>query len=203
MPSPLDINKRGGLVMKERMSLRSRVGLIICLLLVVSFVGAGTMIWYTYRVEGIVGLIVNDKIKAYQAAEALELALINQKGFVSYYFMDKNPGWLRQLGEWRQIFKERLRDAKHIPNQEGRLIRLLYDIEVKYNHYVQKKDEVIEHYNRGETDTGSALHVQVRGEFFKILQLCDEYKKIQEDEILHIRDDSRKIGRASCRERVS
>jgi len=181
--------------MKERMSLRSRVGLIICLLLAVSFVGAGTMIWYTYRVEGMVSLIVNDKIKAYQTAEALELALINQKGFVSYYFIDQNPGWLRQLGEWRQIFKERLRNAKNISNQEGRVIRLLYDVEVKYDHYVQTKDQVIDHYNKGDRDTGSALHTQVRGEFFKILQLCDEYKKIQEDEILTIRDNSRKNTR--------
>jgi signal transduction histidine kinase len=60
---------------------------------------------------------------------------------------------------------------------------------------VQKKDEVIDHYNRGDKDTGSALHVQVRGEFFKILQLCDEYKKIQEEEILHIRDNSRSSTR--------
>lgn len=178
--------------MKERMSLRTRVGLIICLLLAVSFVGAGTMIWYTYRVEGMVSLIVNDKIKAYQTAESLELALINQKGYVSYYFMDQNPNWLRQLGEWRQIFKERLRDAKNISSQNGRVTRLLYDIELKYNHYVQKKDQVIDHYNKGERNTGTALHNQVRGEFFKIIQLCNDYKKIQEEEILTIRDDSRK-----------
>ncbi len=181
--------------MKERISLRTRVGLIICLLLAVSFVGAGTMIWYTYRVENMIGLIVNDKIKAYQTAEALEIALINQKGYVSYYFMDQNPSWLRQLGEWRQIFTERLRDAKDIPHQDGRVIRMLYDIEVKYDHYVKTKDKVIDHYNKGERNSGSALHNQARGEFFNILSICDEYKRIQEDEIRHIRDNSRKNTR--------
>ena len=48
----------------------------------------------------------------FSEAEALETALINQKGFVSYYFMDGDPDWLRQLGEYRQIFKERLDEAR-------------------------------------------------------------------------------------------
>lgn len=180
--------------MQERMSLRSRVGLTICLLLAVSFVGAGTVIWYTYRVEDMISVIVNDKIKAYQTAEALEIALIHQKGYVSYYFMDQNPSWLRQLGEWRQIFKERLKEAKLLSTheeQKEKLSAILADIEVKYDHYVKMKDQVIDHYTSGERNAGSALHSQVRGEFFKILEMCAEFKKIQELEIIHIRDQSR------------
>lgn len=180
--------------MKERMSLRSRVGLTICLLLAVSFVGAGTVIWYTYRVENIIGVIVNDKIKAYQTAEALEIALIHQKGYVSYYFMDQNPSWLRQLGEWRQIFKERLKEAKTLTAHEDRrdqLDSLLAEIESRYDRYVKEKDQVIDHYTHGERNAGTTLHSHVRSEFFKILALCADFKKIQETEIIHIRDQSR------------
>ena len=181
--------------MKERMSLRTRMGLIICLLLAVTFLGGGTMIWFTYRVEGIIGRIVNDKVRAYQIAEALEKALINQKGFVSYYFIDKDPAWLRQLGEWRQIFKERVRDARQLSVHNGEDARLLFEIEKKYDHYVKIKDQVIEYYNKDLKDTGSSLHNEVRSEFLNILELCDKFKKIQQDEIRSIRDKSRRDTR--------
>ncbi|RLC28544.1 MAG: histidine kinase, partial [Deltaproteobacteria bacterium] len=51
---------------------------------------------------------------AYQAAEALETALVNQKGFVSYYFLDGDPDWLRQLGEYRQIFRQSLETSRRL-----------------------------------------------------------------------------------------
>jgi hypothetical protein len=43
--------------------------------------------------------VVDKNVVAFQTAEALETALINQKGFVSYYFLDGDPEWLKQLGE--------------------------------------------------------------------------------------------------------
>jgi signal transduction histidine kinase len=150
------------------------------------------MIWYTYRVERLISTIVNERIRAYQAAEALEVALVNQKGFVSYYFMDKNPNWLRQLGEWRQIFKERLREARNYSSNDGPMLRLLHEIETRYDSYVINKDRVIDYYNKGERNQGSTLHSKVREEFFNILDICNQFKKAQEVEIRIIRDNSRK-----------
>jgi hypothetical protein len=56
------------------------------------------------------GCVISKNIATFYAAEGLEVALVNQKGFVSYYFLDGDPDWLRQLGEYRQIFKERLKE---------------------------------------------------------------------------------------------
>ena len=33
----------------------------------------------------------------------METALVNQKGFVSYYFLDGNPDWLIELGEYKAV----------------------------------------------------------------------------------------------------
>lgn len=148
------------------------------------------MIWYTYRIEGLLSNIILKHMAAFEAAEALENALVNQKGFVSYYFMDQNPDWLRQLGEYRQIFKERLQAAKQI--SEGTFQRETLDrVEREYTLYIRAKDDVIDLYNLGQTMEGTALHQKVRDSFFKILALCNDYKGIHKKQIIEARENSR------------
>jgi hypothetical protein len=56
------------------------------------------MVWYSYSIEGVLTTITDENLVAFQSAESLEIALVNQKGFVSYYFQDGNPtGW----SSWR------------------------------------------------------------------------------------------------------
>jgi len=75
--------------------------------------------------------IINRDLAAFQTAESLEIALVNQKGFVSYYFLDGNPDWLRKLGEYRQLFKERLEEARtQIENQQQE--QALYQIDLEW-----------------------------------------------------------------------
>jgi hypothetical protein len=75
--------------MWDKLSLKTRIATIICLLMAVSLIGGGAMIWYTYRVEKMLNTIVDKHIATYQSAAALEIAMVNQKGLVSYYFIDK------------------------------------------------------------------------------------------------------------------
>ena len=88
-------------------SLRTRIYLILVGLVLITLMGGIVMTSYTYRMETLLNSIISKYLSAFQTAEALEIALVNQKGFVSYYFIDADPDWLRQLGEYRQIFKER------------------------------------------------------------------------------------------------
>ena len=90
-------------------SLRTRIYLLLTSLVLVTIMGGLVMVWYTYRMEGLLTNIISKNMATFYAAEGLEIALVNQKGFVSYYFLDGDPDWLRQLGEYRQVFKERLK----------------------------------------------------------------------------------------------
>ena len=92
------------------MNLRTRIYLLLTALVLVTLMGGLVMVWYTYRMEGLLAHIISKNIATFYAAEGVEIALVNQKGFVSYYFLDGDPDWLRQLGEYRQIFKERLKE---------------------------------------------------------------------------------------------
>lgn len=141
--------------------------------------GASVMIiWYTVHIEKMLTTIIDHNIAAFGNAESLENALINQKGFVSYYFLDGDPQWLQQLNQYRQIFEQRLTVAKNLA-QGSTQKEALNHIELRYRSYVVLKDQVIAQFNAGQHIASTTLNQQVRRLFFDILSLCEAYKNMQ------------------------
>ena len=83
--------------MWKQVSLRIRIYLVLVTLVMITVLGGLVMVWYTYRMEGLLTDIIDKNVAGFQTAEALETALINQKGFVSYYLQDRDPDWLKWL----------------------------------------------------------------------------------------------------------
>lgn len=173
----------------NQISLRVRIYSILGALVSITLLGGVVMIWYTYQMEHLTSDVIERHMAAFQVAENLESALVNQKGFVSYYFLDGNPDWLKQLGEYRQIFKGRLAQAEiHTSTDEER--QAIARIAEEYGHYVSAKDVVIECYQAGERERGAQLHDDVRQVFFKILELCESYKAIHAQRIQEVKQES-------------
>jgi signal transduction histidine kinase len=165
---------------------RIRIYLILALLVLITAVGGTVMVWYTYRMESILDRIIDRNVAAFQAAEGLETALVNQKGFVSYFFLDRDPDWLRQLGEYRQIFRDRLHEVRNLVDDENER-EAVNRIEEEYGKYVTSKDQVIAYYRTDQPDKGAHLHREVRKQFFRILDLCEAYKRLHAERIAHAR----------------
>jgi signal transduction histidine kinase len=161
--------------MWKRISLRARLFLILAALVTVTLAGGSVMMWYTYQMDALFKGIIDRDIAALQAAESLDKALVNQKGFVSYYFLDGNPDWLKKLEEYRQAFKIGLKDVQELARTAADK-KTVDEIEFEYAEYIKNKDQVIALYKAGEREVAANLHKKVRGHFFKILELCDEYK---------------------------
>ena len=174
----------------KKMSLRARIFVILTALVLITLAGAVVMIWYTYRMEGLLTEIIDHKVEALEAAGALEISLVNQKGFVSYFFIDGNPKWLEQLRRYRLVFTDRLEKAKALADgtDERKALSL---IESRYKQYVPSIDRVIDHYRYGSRETGYQLHEKVRGYFFNIFNLCDEYKDLYREKVREIKNESR------------
>lgn len=172
----------------NRISLRTKIYLILATLVVIPLVTGIIMIWYSLKMEQMLTTIVEKDMVALQMAEGLETALVNQRGFVTYYFLDGNTDWLRQLGEYRQIFKEKLEQATLLADTPE-LQNAISQIDTEYRIYLELKDKVISLYEKGERSEGSELHNEVRQHFFKILQLCQEYKNIHPYRILSARQE--------------
>ncbi len=175
--------------MWRHFTLRTRIYLILAALLAINLAGGLGMVWYTYRIQGLLTAIVDRNLAGYQVAEALEKALAHQKGFVSYYFLDGEADWLRQLGEYRQIFRERLNQALALAQStEERLA--LTEIEQSYGAYVDLKDQVIAHYKAGERAEGTVRHRDVRQRFFNLLDRTEAYRAIHAGRIAAVRSAS-------------
>jgi len=187
--SPDHLKKEGITAVWRRLSLRKRIYLILTALVFITFVGGLVMVWYTYRSEEVLTSIIDRNLAAFQSAAALESALVNQKGFVSYYFLDGNPDWLRQLGEYRQIFKEQLNRARSLA-ENSRQIDAVNHIEREYQLYVAEKDRVIHYYKTGNFETSAKLHKKVRNRFFKILEFTEKFKTIHKNRVFQARQES-------------
>ena len=173
--------------MWRRIGLKARLFTILAVLVLLTVCGGLVMIRYTYRIENLLTLVIEKHFASYTAAESLESALVNQKGFVSYYLIDGDPDWLRQLGEFRQIFTIRLEEAFRLSEKDTRQLGTLSRIETEYWSYIVQKDQVIELYKSGHIDEGKTLHKTVRSSFFAILDLCEAFKAHHMEQIVQTR----------------
>ncbi len=166
----------------NRLSLRTRIYTLLGLLLFITLSGALIMIGYTFRIENLLNRILEKDVAGFQAAEAMETALINQKGFISYYFIDGDDRWLRELGKHRKDFSFQLqRTRERAP--EPAFQDLLNRIEERYALYTHVKDQVIELYRQGDREAGARLHSRAREIFPQLLSLCENYKELHTAEI--------------------
>ncbi|MEE4356485.1 MAG: ATP-binding protein [Desulfococcaceae bacterium] len=168
---------------KHGLNLRLQIYLILFLLVLVVMMGGFVTVWHTFHIERLVASVIEKHLSAFEMAGEMEIALVNQKGFASYYFLDGDPDWLRQLGEYRQIFLERLEKARSNVNSRQQE-ETLDKIEAEYRIYVQTKDRVIQYYKNGEREAGSRLHHETRKHFFPVLDLCEEYKHLLHEKML-------------------
>ncbi len=175
--------------MWTRISLKKRIYFLLLAMVLVTLSGAVVMVWYSYNIEKVLTVITDENLVAFQSAESLEIALVNQKGFVSYYFLDNNPDWLIQLAKYRHIFSEQLGRAKALATTQSHQAAIS-DISREYDLYIREKDQVIKYYKTGQAEYGAQLHQSVRNRFFAILQMCEDYKREHTESILNAKQDA-------------
>lgn len=149
--------------------------MLVFLLFLVTAGGGAVTIWYTFQVNNLFSRVLLE-LDAFHVASELERNLINQKGLVSYYFLDENPKWLEQLAEYRGAFSRTMEDAKKTA-LDSEAMHILSQIGREYKEYVNSKDRVIAYYKSGERQKGLQLHEQERWRFYKVLELCTQYRE--------------------------
>jgi len=174
----------------KRLSLRSRVYLLLGALGLITFFGGVTMIWYSYRMEGLFSQTIEVDISGSQTVEKLLQALIKQKGFVSYYFMDGDLRWLERYDHYHQAFYDHLMKADRLAETDNDR-QMIEDLRSKYLSYIESKDRVIALYKAEDRKRGLALHKEVRSHFSELLSLCENYYSVYQKKILVIHEKSR------------
>ena len=172
------------------LSLRQKIFALITSMGLITVICGGAILLYTKHIDEAVLTIVQQEVKAYRAAKEMQVALSNQKGFLTYYFLDSDPKWLQELGTYRQMFWNSFRQATELA-QTREQKQVLQQIETMYSQYTQFKDRVVHDYQK-ETQVQhiSNLHQEQRTLFFDIQDMCETYKQIQWSRILQARQES-------------
>jgi signal transduction histidine kinase len=173
----------------KRLSLQARLFLLLTALVITALSGGLVTVWHNDAIDSLLTSLIDKNVASFQAAEELENALLMQKGYLTYYFMDGNPIWLQQLGKYNQEFQDWLRKAQ-VSAYADSMRETLSQIEAKYKGYLLSREEVIALYKLGQRDAGAQRHWEVRKQFQEIFNLCDRYKYIHEQRIAQARSES-------------
>jgi len=180
--------------MWRRLSLRARIFLILSALLLTTLGGGLVTMWHTEAMDSLFTSLIDKNVASLQAAQELETALLIQRGLTTYFFLDDNPDWLKQLEQYHQSFLEWLGKARKSAYTEP-MEELLGQIEAQYRSYIVARGEVIKFYQAGDRIAGAARHPQVRRQFNELLNLCERLSLMQEYSIARARTESRARAR--------
>lgn len=169
-----------------RISLRSRLLVLISALVLINIAGSLGTLWYMYRTQAIYAAILDQDVDALTAAQKLETELVMQKGLATYFFLTNAPKWLSQLNQRHQNFQKWLKTAREV-NQIESARNILNEIDSRYIRFSFERDRVIQLYKDGKRDQGAELHWRVRDQFFAIYDLAEQFKHVHEEQIRDLR----------------
>ncbi len=168
--------------MWRQLSLQTRLLIVLSALVIITAAGALISIAYTFKIDRLINNIFETDFSAMQAAQELENALVMQKGYVTYYFQDNDESWIKELDKHHAAFEIWLRRARQWAVTEKER-EILNEIDSLYIRYSISRDEVVDLYKRGYKEEGYKLHKNVRGQFFKIIDLCRQFNAAYADRI--------------------
>jgi signal transduction histidine kinase len=175
--------------MWQGLSLRARIGLLLAALILTTLAGGLVTLWHNWAMDSLLESLVEKNVASFHAADELEASLLRQKGFLTYYFLDGNNDWLREMEQYSQSFMDWLEKARKSAYTQA-MAEILSQIEKEYRTYLVSREQVIALYREGKKVEGEKLHWEVRRQFTTLLNLCERYKLIHEYAIARVRTES-------------
>lgn len=164
------------------LGLRSRIFILLGILVAVNLTGALATLWYVQRIQALFAGTMEEGTEILTTAQEMQQALLSQRGFVSYFFLEGDPQWLEKLHDAEQRFETSWRHAFDLARtREDR--NLLLGMETRYIRYAIHRERVVQLYKTGKQTEGQDLHAEVRKEFLEVVNLCDMYARQQTERI--------------------
>jgi len=180
--------------MWKHLSLRARIFVLLLALMLTTIGGGLVTLWHNEAMDTLLTSLIDKNVASYHAAEELETALLQQKGFLTYYFLDGNPQWLQEIAQYHRAFEEWLGKARKSAYTEA-MEEIIGQIDSGYHQYIVSREQVINLYREGKKEMGAKLHWEVRHQYVDILNLCRRYKLTHEYAISRVRTESQARAR--------
>lgn len=160
--------------MRWTLANRMSVGVVgVIGLAVVSSTTAFLALWH---VNELMDLTLEEYLPSVRAAEELEIAVLEQRGFVSSYLLDRgNRYWLEELEKRKGSFHEGLNAARAASSTREEHA-ILDKLEMVFGQYAATRGEVVALFDRGEVEAAEKLLIHRMTELFgQAYNLCEEF----------------------------
>jgi signal transduction histidine kinase len=157
-------------------TLASKVSISIVGVILLAVLSSAAALVSSWHVGGLMHRAVSENLPSMRAAEGLETALLEQRGFVSSYLLGGgNRKWLLELEKRKCGFRGWMERAHETANtsKEREILKELDDV---YKQYDAKRDEVVGLYDRGEAAAAKSLFVQEINRLYgQAYALCESF----------------------------
>jgi len=159
-----------------QLRLASRISATIVGVLSLALICSTVGLLAAQRFSAALRIIVDENLASVHAAEELEIALLEQRGYVSSFMLDGgNRTWLDELHAKEPAFTywlEQARKAAHTPVEH----RILSQLESVHRDYDRTRDEAIALYKTGQVERAkSVLLRDVTQLYEQAYQHCEDF----------------------------
>ncbi|MFH1941911.1 MAG: ATP-binding protein [bacterium] len=156
-------------------------------------------ILYTNRMLRNTHRILDENVSSQKAAEELEIALLDMKGFTSYYLLDGDPKWLELFSSKKSIFNQWFDEARIRTHTDDERI-IADEIFKLFNKYIELQKKVVLLYQEGKVESAATLLKRdMRNAFDLIYEKCEAMLTINEEFMLNssrlVERDNRAVNR--------
>jgi signal transduction histidine kinase len=157
-------------------SLATRISTALIGLLLLAVFSSAVAITSATRFEAFQETLISENLASVRAAEELEIALLEQRGYVSSYILAEGQGdWLERLRRKSKDFDHWLGEARGAARTDTER-ELLNRLEVVQHAYAETRDTVVKLYDTGqEEEARRVLLVDVVELYDQSYDLCEEF----------------------------
>lgn len=139
------------------MELSKKISVYLISVVALATVHAGLAIATSWRFRADVEQVANEHLPSIRAAEELEIALLEQRGYVASHLLAEGRGaWLEELSRRGMAFDRWLTEAKRTSHTVVEW-ELIHELERLYADYVFTRDRVIATYQGGDLATAKKM----------------------------------------------
>ena len=159
-----------------RLTLANKVFISVGGVVILAVLSSVAALLSSWHVGGLMHQTVSENLPSVRAAEELEIAVLEQRGFVSSYLLDNgNPAWVLELQRREHNFRQWL-DRAHRTAHTSEEREILEKLEEVYRRYDAKRDQVVALYDRGEVASAERLLLHdVDVLYNQAYELCESF----------------------------
>ena len=167
-----------------RFTLANKVSIAVGGVVFLAVFSSMSALLLSWHVENLMQRMAAENLPSVRAAEELEIAVLEQRGFVSQYLLDGgNKKWLDELRRRERNYHHwlaRAHETAHSSEEKD----LLHKLDNVYHQYDAKRVEVVNLYDGGDIPAAKELLVHdVNDLYQQAYDLCEEFIRANEQNV--------------------